>query len=52
MRTWSRVTGEPLAMTETALYTILEIATRESETPEMKLVEHNKRTLHTNKTSK
>lgn len=34
MRIWNRVTGEPWAITEPALYTILEIAARENETPE------------------
>ena len=34
MRIWNRVTGEPWAITEPALHTILEIAARENETPE------------------
>lgn len=34
MRLWNRLSGEPWAITETALQTILEIANRENETPE------------------
>ena len=34
MRVWNRVAGEPWAITETALHTILEIAARENESPQ------------------
>ena len=34
MRIWNRITGDPWAITETALHTILEIAARENERPE------------------
>jgi hypothetical protein len=34
MRIWNRIAGEPWAITETALYTILEIAARENESPQ------------------
>ncbi len=34
MRIWNRVAGEPWAVTETALQTILDIATRENDSPE------------------
>ena len=34
MRIWNRIAGEPWAITETALHTILEIATRENESPQ------------------
>ena len=34
MRIWNRVAGEPWAVTETALQTILDIANRENESPE------------------
>jgi signal peptide peptidase SppA len=34
MRIWNRITGEPWAITEGALQTILEIAARENESPE------------------
>jgi hypothetical protein len=31
MRIWNRITGDPWAITETALHTILEVAARENE---------------------
>ncbi len=34
MRIWNRIAGEPWAITETALHTILEIAARENESPQ------------------
>jgi signal peptide peptidase SppA len=34
MRIWNRITGDPWAITETALHTILEIAARENESPQ------------------
>lgn len=34
MRIWNRIAGEPWAVTETALQTILDIANRENEAPE------------------
>lgn len=34
MRIWNRITGDPWAITETALHTILEVAARENEAPE------------------
>ena len=34
MRIWNRLAGEPWAITETALHTILEIAARENESPQ------------------
>ena len=34
MKIWNRITGDPWAITETALHTILEIASRENERPE------------------
>lgn len=34
MRVWNRIAGEPWAITETALHTILEIAARENESPQ------------------
>ena len=34
MRIWNRIAGEPWAITETALHTILEVAARENETPQ------------------
>lgn len=34
MRIWNRIAGEPWAITETALQTILEIAARENESPQ------------------
>jgi capsid assembly protease len=34
MKIWNRLSGEPWAITETALQTILEIATRENESPQ------------------
>ncbi len=34
MRLWNRITGDPWAITETAMHTILQIAARENETPE------------------
>jgi hypothetical protein len=34
MRIWNRLAGEPWAITETALQTILEIAARENESPQ------------------
>lgn len=34
MRIWNRIAGEPWAITETALHTILEIASRENESPQ------------------
>lgn len=34
MRIWNRLVGEPWAITETALHTILEIAARENESPQ------------------
>lgn len=34
MRIWNRITGDPWAITETALHTILEVAVRENEAPE------------------
>ena len=34
MRIWNRITGDPWAITESALHTILEIAARENERPE------------------
>lgn len=34
MRIWNKITGDPWAITETALHTILEVAARENEAPE------------------
>ena len=34
MRAWNKATGEPWAITEDVLHTILEIAARENESPE------------------
>ncbi len=34
MRIWNRITGDPWAITEAALHTILEVAARENEAPE------------------
>jgi signal peptide peptidase SppA len=34
MRIWNRITGDPWAITETAMHTILNIAARENESPE------------------
>ncbi len=34
MRIWNKITGDPWAITETALHTILEVAARENESPE------------------
>lgn len=34
MRIWNRIAGEPWAITETALHTILEISARENESPQ------------------
>lgn len=34
MRIWNRITGDPWAITETAMHTILDIAARQNETPE------------------
>ncbi len=34
MRIWNKATAEPWAITETALQTILDIASRENEAPE------------------
>ncbi len=34
MRIWNKITGDPWAITETALQTILEVSARENETPQ------------------